>query len=212
MAISEEQLETWAKPGPIVEFTATYDTLKGVLNDSNSPYYKRDYTIFLQGSYKNGTNVYGDSDVDVVMRLNETFYTDLHLLTEEDKKHWDAARSGADYSLAQFKSDVLSWLINRYGNKVHPGTKAIFIEGNGARRDADVLVCAKLRRYRRFKDWNDQDYVEGVCFFRSDGTRIDNFPVQHSDNCTQKHKDTRNWFKHSVRVYKNLRNTMIEKS
>jgi hypothetical protein len=53
--------------------------------------------------------------------------------------------------------------------------------------------------------------VEGICFFRSDGTRIDNFPMQHSDNCTEKHKDTRNWFKHTVRVYKNLRNTMIEK-
>lgn len=211
MAISDQQLETWAKQGPTGQFTATYDTLKGVLNDSNAPYYPKDYTIFLQGSYKNDTNVYGDSDVDVVIRLNQTFYTDLDELSEEDKKLWSSARSDADYSLAQFKADVLAWLTTKYGNDVQPGTKAIFLKGSGARRDADVLVCAKLRRYHSFKSWNDQAYVEGICFFRSDGTRIDNFPAQHSDNCTQKHKDTQNWFKHTVRVYKNLRNTMVEK-
>jgi hypothetical protein len=211
VAISEQQLETWAKQGPTAQFTATYGSLKGVLNESNSPHYSKDYTVLLQGSYKNETNVYGDSDVDVIMRLNQIFYTDLDQLSEEDKKLWGAARSDADYSLAQFKADVLAWLTKKYGNDVQPGTKAIFIKGSGARRDADVLVCVNLRRYRRFKNWTDQEYVEGICFFKSDGTRIDNFPIQHSDNCTEKHKNTRDWFKHTVRVYKNLRNTMIEK-
>jgi hypothetical protein len=145
------------------------------------------------------------------MCLNQIFYTDLGQLPEEDKKLWNAARSDAAYSLPQFKADVLAWLTKKYGNDVQPGTKAIFVNGSGARRDADVLVCAKLRRYHRFKNWNDQAYVEGICFFRSDGTRIDNFSTQHSDNCTEKHKDTRSWFKYTVRVYKNLRNTMIEK-
>lgn len=212
MPISEAQLETWAKQGPTAQFTATYDTLQAVLNDSNAPYYPKDYTIFLQGSYKNDTNVYGDSDVDVVMRLNQTFYTDLDQLSEEDKKLWNASRSDADYSLSQFKTDVLSWLTKKYGSDVTSGSKAIFVRGNDSRRDADVLVCAKLRRYHRFKSWEDQSYTEGICFFRSDGTRIDNFPTQHSDNCTQKQKDTNDWFKRTVRVYKNLRNTMIQKN
>jgi hypothetical protein len=44
------------------------------------------------------------------------------------------------------------WLTKKYGNDVQPGTKAIFIKGSGARRDADVLVCAKLRRYHHFKN------------------------------------------------------------
>lgn len=212
MAISEQQLGTWAKQGPTAQFTVTYDIMKGVLNHGEAPYYPKDYKIFLQGSYKNDTNVYGDSDVDVVIRLNQSFYTDLGELPEEDTKLWNAARSDADYSPTQFKADVLAWLTKNFGDDVQPGTKAIFIKGNESRRDADVLVCAKLRRYYRFKSWNDQSYVEGICFFRSDGTRIHNFPIQHSDNCTQKHKDTRNWFKHTVRVYKNLRNTMIDKN
>lgn len=211
MPISEAQLETWAKQGLTGQFTATYETLRGVLNDSNSPYYPKSFTIFLQGSYKNDTNVYADSDVDVIIRLDEVFYTDLDKLAVEDTKLYETARSDATYSLAKFKADVVAWLTRKYGSDVKPGTKAIFIKGSGSRRDADVLVCAKLRRYYRFKNWDDQRYVEGICFFMPDGTRIDNFPIHHSDNCTKKHKDTRNWFKHTVRVYKNLRNTMIEK-
>jgi hypothetical protein len=211
MAISETQLGTWAKQGPTAQFTSTYDTLKLALNDASAPYFTKDYSIFLQGSYKNDTNLYGDSDVDVVIRLNQTFFTDLGELSEEDKKLWSSARSDADYTLQQFKTDVTTWLTKKYGNDVQPGTKAIFIKGSGSRRNADVLVCAKLRRYYRFKSWDDQSYIEGICFFRSDGTRIDNFPTQHSDNCTKKHQDTKNWFKQTVRIYKNLRNTLIEK-
>jgi hypothetical protein len=211
MAISESQLETWGKQGPTAQFTATYDTLRGVLDDRNSPYHGHDYTIFLQGSYKNDTNVYGDSDVDVVIRLNEVFFTDLRELSEEDKQVYSAARSDASYTLQQFKGEVLQWLTANYAKEVQPGTKAIFIKGSGSRRNADVLVCAKLRRFYRFKSWSDQNYDEGIAFFRSDGTRIDNFPAQHSDNCTKKHQDTNRMFKHTVRVYKNLRNTMIEK-
>lgn len=211
MTISEDQLTTWAKQGPTAQFTATYDSLKTCLNDSNSPYYPKDFSIFLQGSYKNDTNVYGDSDVDVVIRLNQTFYTDLSNLSEEDKKLWNAARSDADYTLDQFKKDVTGWLVKKYGNDVQPGTKAIYIRDNGSRRNADILVCCKHRRYTRFKSWNDQSYHEGISFFNSNGVRIDNFPTQHSDNCTTKHQDSKNWFKPTARIYKNLRNAMIEK-
>lgn len=211
MAISEEQLSTWSKQGPTPQFTATYETLRTALNDKQSGYAHRDYTLFLQGSYKNDTNVYGDSDVDLCIRLDEVYYTDLSYLSAEDTAAWNAARSGAAYSLEQFKADVITWLTKKYGSDLQIGTKALFIKGNGTRRDADVLVCAMLRRYHRFRNWQDQSFTEGICFFRKDGTRIDNFPILHSDNATTKHQDTKNWFKHTVRIYKNLRNTMLAK-
>jgi hypothetical protein len=211
VTISEEQLKTWAKLGPASQFTATYETLKTWLTDSSSPYFPKDFSIFLQGSYKNDTNVYGDSDVDIVIRLNEVFYTDLSNLSEEDKGLFNAARSKPVYTLDQFKQDVTGWLVKRYGSDVQPGKKAIYVKGNGSRRSADVLVCGKHRRYTRFKSWSDQHYYEGVSFLSSNGDLINNFPVQHSDNCTKKHQDSRNWFKHTVRIYKNLRNAMIEK-
>lgn len=98
MPISESQLETWAKQGPTSQFTSTYDTLKGALNDTNSPYYLKSFGIFLQGSYKNDTNVYGDSDVDVVIRLDSIFYTDLDFLTEEEKARYSSQRVGVVFA------------------------------------------------------------------------------------------------------------------
>jgi hypothetical protein len=212
VTISDDQLKTWAKQGPTAQFTATYDTLKNYLNDSSSPYYLKDFSVFLQRSYRNDTNVYGDSDVDVVIRLNQTFYTDLSNLSDEDTNLWNAARSDPEYTLDRFKKDVTGWLVKKYGSRVRPGTKAIYIDGDGSRRNADVLVCCKHRRYTRFKSWNDQNYIEGISFLNSSSGRIDNFPAQHSDGCTKKHQDSKNWFKHTARIYKCLRNTMIEKN
>jgi hypothetical protein len=211
MPISESQLETWSKQGPTSQFTSTYDTLKSVLNDSQSPYYLKDFTIFLQGSYKNDTNVYGDSDVDVVIRLDSIFYTDLYFLSEEERARYDAQRSPGTYTLDEFKTAVVGWLTKKYGSEVQPGKKAIVIKGNGTRRDADVLACAKLRRYYSFPTVGNPSFVDGICFFLPDGTRIENYPERHSENCTTKHQETRQWFKHTVRIFKNLRNTMIGK-
>src|SRR5260221_9933471 len=159
MPNSESQLETWSKQGPTSQFTSTYDTLKSVLNDSQSPYYLKDFTIFLQGSYKNDTNVYGDSDVDVVIRLDSIFYTDLYFLSEEERARYDAQRSPGTYTLDEFKTAVVGWLTKKYGSEVQPGKKAIVIKGNGTRRDADVLACAKLRRDYSFHTVGNPSFV-----------------------------------------------------
>jgi len=67
---------------------------------------------------------------------------------------------------------------------VEPGNKAIFVKGNGSRRDADVLAAAEHRRYTGPGD----NYHAGIVFWTSDGTEIVNFPKQHSANCTAKHQ------------------------
>jgi hypothetical protein len=156
------------------------------------------------------SNVYGDSDVDVVIRLDSVFYTDLSYLSEEDKTAYNAQRTDATYSLRDFKKEVTQWLEQKYGLFVSSGSKAISVTGVGSRRNADILVAVELRRYHKFKSLSDQSYHKGICFFESDGTRIDNFPTQHSDNCTTKHQATKRWFKHTVRIFKNMRNKLIE--
>jgi hypothetical protein len=137
---------------------------------------------------------------------------DLYFLNDEEKARHEANRSPGSYSLDEFKASVIAWLIKKYGTDVKIGSKAVFIKGNGTRRDADVLVCAKLRRYYSYPQFGDPRYTDGICFFLPDGTRIENYPERHYENCVQKQKDTRSWFKHTVRIFKNLRNTMIEKS
>ncbi len=210
MAIPESQLETWSHQGSKIQSSATYATISGVLNDINSPYYPKLFDTFLQGSYGNDTNVYRDSDVDVVIRLNNTWYNETDALEEGAKATFDRTRSPATYGYTEFRAEVLAWLVQKYGADVHPGTKAITLKATSYRREADVLPCTKFRRYRADSNGNDDKYDEGICFFKTDGTRITNFPKQHADNCTSKHQNTNNKFKPIVRIFKNMRNRMVD--
>jgi hypothetical protein len=120
--------------------------------------------------------------VDVVIRLDEVFYADLFFLNDEEKKRYEAQRVPGGYSLLEFKQAVQGWLSEKYKGDVQPGNKAIFVKGNGARRNADVLVCAKLRRYYTFLVVGEPVYTDGVCFWPSNvGDRIENFPELHSE-------------------------------
>jgi len=211
MSISESQLETWSHLGQTGQFPATYQTIKAVLDDSRAPYANRQADSFLQGSYKNETNVHGrDSDVDIVLRTRAVYYSDTDHLKPDEKAKFEKNWSAATYDLSHFKTEVVTWLQKHYGDAVVVGPKAITIAGNGSRRDADVLVCAEFHRYYSFENEYNPNKVEGICFFLPDTTRVENFPEQHHDNCTSKHKNTNRLFKPTVRVYKNLRNKLIE--
>ena len=210
MGIPESQLDTWAKQGSITQSQATYKTVRSVLEGGDAVYAKRDYSIFLQGSYGNDTNIYADSDVDVVIRMDDIHYTDLDALSDDDKAAYQAARSTAEYNYKAFKAEVITQLARHFGSDVDPGNKAVLVKGNGSRRDADVLPSVLLRKYTRFKSWNDCRYIEGICFWDSKGTMIINYPKQHSENCTTKQQNTNSWFKPTVRILKNMRNAMID--
>ncbi len=109
----------------------------------------------MQGSYKNDTNIRGDSDVDVVAQLNSTFYSNL----SEDQKR-TLGLTPATYHLSNFRDDVLKILKNYYGqSQITEGNKSIEIKANNGRLPADVIVCAQ---YRRYKTVNSYDYVEGM--------------------------------------------------
>lgn len=212
MAIPESQLETWSKQGSIGQSRDTYATVRSALEDKAAPYSNKDFVVFLQGSYSNDTNVARDSDVDVVIRLDSTFYHDAHTLASAQHEAFNRSYPGpVPYSLSQFKDEVTLWVKNKFGSSVRPGKKAIFIPASGARRDCDVLPAAQYRYYYRFNNSSDQHYAEGICFFLPDGTQIVNFPKQHSENCTNKHQATNGWFKPTVRMYKNMRNYLVDK-
>jgi hypothetical protein len=209
MSIPEAQLETWSKQGSVTQSRDTYATVRAALEAPGPPNINKNFSIFLQGSYANDTNVYAESDVDVVMLLNSTFYHDLEDLQESQKQAFHLHYANASYGPAEFNSDVTAWLKQKFGNAVQSGSKAIFIQGNGSRRDTDVVVATQYRRYYSFQSSQTQSYTEGICFFASDGTKIINYPKQHSENCTAKHQGTSSWFKPTVRILKNMRNRMV---
>lgn len=209
MAIPESQLDTWSKQGSVAQSRDTYATIKNALEAPGAPYAGKDFTVFLQGSYGNDTNVYSESDVDVVIRIDDVYYHDISGLSDEDKAAFNTARSPASYTYTDFKRDVTVWLTAKFGSSVKPGDKAILIPASGNRRNADVLVAAQYRRYHRFKSFYDHRYDEGICFWTADGTQIVNYPKQHSENCTTKHQASASWFKPTVRIFKNIRNRMV---
>jgi hypothetical protein len=209
MAVSEAQLETWSSQGSIQQSAATYKTISGVLNDTGSPYYLKNFETFLQGSYGNNTNIWADSDVDIVMRLSSVFYSDISDLTPDEKANYESKRSPAEYSLGKFKEEVTGWLTRNFGKGVDGSGKAIYVPGNGNRRDADVLACAEHHHYTSYPANGEPAYREGIVFWTKDNTKIVNYPKQHSANCTTKHQNTNSYFKPTVRIFKNIRNRMI---
>ena len=74
MAIPATQLETWSHQGAVAQSRDTYATIRRALNSDGAQYHGSDCKIFLQGSYGNDTNVYAESDVDMVICLRSTFH------------------------------------------------------------------------------------------------------------------------------------------
>src|SRR5687767_14655311 len=132
MAIPEAQLDTWSKQGSVAQSSNTYAIVKAALESAGSPYASKDFSIFLQGSYANDVNIYADSDVDIVIRLDSSFYRDLSNLTVEEQAAYRSSFSDTDYGYQEFKTDVLGQLTRKFGPAITPGNKAICIEGDGA--------------------------------------------------------------------------------
>jgi hypothetical protein len=211
MAVPESQLDTWAHQGAVAQSRDTYATIRRALESAKAAYSGQSYDIFLQGSYGNDTNIYAESDVDVVIRLDSCFYHNAADLAADQSAAFHAAHPGAaSYNLTDFKRDVVARLRDEYKAAAAVGTKAVNIQASNNRRSADVIVAAEYRRYYRFNGRADQSHVTGLCFCASDGTKIINYPKQHSDNLTAKHQATNSWFKPTVRILKNLRGKLVD--
>jgi hypothetical protein len=210
MTIPENQLDTWSHQGSVTQSKNTYATIKLALEDSETDYADQAYTIFLQGSYGNDTNIYAESDVDVVIRLDSLFYYNINRLRADEQALFQKNLSASSYSYKTFKSGVVKALEKRFGkSSVDDGNKAITIKADGNRRKADVLVSAAFRNYSSYSA-QSVSYEEGICFWNGAGTQIANYPRQHSANCTVKHKDTSGYFKPMVRILKNMRSKLVD--
>jgi hypothetical protein len=210
MAIPEAQLNTWSHQGSVTQSSGTYQTVRNALTAASAPYAGRAYDVFLQGSYGNDTNIYAESDVDTVIRLDAIYGYDLSGLPADQQAAFRQAFGPATYTFAEFKQGVATRLADAFGARnVSFGTKTFKIEPNGARRKTDVLACYQYRYYTRFVSHADYLYFPGVTFPTSSGEWIVNYPKLHSDNCTAKHQATNGWFKPTVRIFKNMRTRLV---
>jgi hypothetical protein len=207
--IPETQLATWANQGATTSAAATYASIEAALNASTSRVRTRNKEIYLQGSYKNSTNVRGDSDVDIIVQLNETFTSDVSHLDAVQLRRYQAEWSPASYSWSEFRRDVLDALRSSFGTAaVRERNKCITVLASSSRLSADVVVAIQHRRYTRFSSAYDQAYHEGIAFWTQRNTRrIENWPKQHHNNGVAKNRpmQTNGRYKPAVRMFKNAR-------
>jgi hypothetical protein len=209
MSIPESQLDTWSHQGSVQQSCDTYATVKRSLEASDTKYADKSCEVFLQGSYGNDTNIYAESDVDVVIRTDSIYYYDTSALSPQELQTFNTSFTAATYTYAEYKSHVVQALQKSFGqNDAKPGERAIKIKANGTRRSSDVIVATQFRRY--YSGPLGPLYVPGICFFTSTGTRIANYPKQHSANLTTKHQATNQWFKPMVRILKNMRSKLVK--
>ena len=152
--------------------------------------------VFLQGSYKNGTNLRRDSDVDVVVRLPYQLKPRLVALTgqqpERDADHhatWERWRS--------FRRLALRAMRQRFGTAAKSGRKTIKLEKGDLHADADLVVTLSYRN--------------GIGFYLPDEQRwVVSYPQQHHERGAEKEEATGRRFKRTIRMYKAARNRLVE--
>ncbi|HEX9428788.1 MAG TPA: nucleotidyltransferase, partial [Candidatus Bathyarchaeia archaeon] len=166
MPIPESQLETWTHQGATTTAKATHEAIRRALAAESSPIKDKDCDIYLQGSYKNDTNIRGDSDVDIVVQLNSTFDPNLASLKADQVRAFHETYSNATYLWSHFRADVLAALRASLGSgNVQEGNKSLKVAAASGRLPSDVVPCLLHRVYVDFHSVADQRYVEGIVFY-----------------------------------------------
>ena len=211
MAIPERQLETWANQGATATSQSTYTSIKNCLDTGDWNGEMR-FKRYLQGSYKNTTNIYANSDVDVVVELTSTFYSNKQNFNEDARKQYDEYFSDAKFGLEDFKQAIIKRLKEYYGNDlIEEGEKAIRIKAANGRLDADIVCCSTFKKFKSFSKVNPSNYDSGITFLeKTSRQRVINFPNSHYDNGTTKNSGCNSNFKPATRILKNIKAKIVD--
>jgi hypothetical protein len=206
MAPLEADFREWSKPPTATEDQRCVNAESVVRNAIRlyAPLATRNLEVFAQGSYRNGTNVRVDSDVDVCVRCTDVCFT----TTPPGYSNSSFGLVDATYTYAEFKDDVGQALRSYLGTgAVSRGKKAFDLHENTYRVDADVVPTFEHRLYQ-VQD-GTYSYRAGTELHPDNGGRIVNWPQQNYANGTQKNVATGTRFKKLVRVLKRLRYDMV---
>ena len=206
----EDTFTSWAK-GPGTTEQAKCEHAESAIRKAlaaNERLADMDISVFAQGSYRNRTNVKQDSDVDICVRLNTTFFPEY----PPGKTREDFGIGPGSITFRDYKSLVETALRDYFGSDtVHRGNKAFDIHANTYRVDADVVATFEHRRYSGGRNPDgSHHYLSGIGFNTDGGKLILNWPDQAYDNGVQKHTATGRRYKKLIRIFKRLRNLMQE--
>ena len=146
MKISEDTFISWSQGPAKTEADKCDNAEKAVLKaiKADAQLANLNITVFAQGSYRARTNVRQNSDVDICIRYNSTFFPDYPPgTTKETFGNVDGTMAFGD-----FKNMVRAALESRFGKGgAVRGNKAFDVHANTYRIDADVVPTFEHRRY-----------------------------------------------------------------
>lgn len=210
----ENDFSQWARPPGRTEDERCENAIKAIRNAiaENDKLKSRTLKIFPHGSYHNSVNVRQDSDVDVGILCDESFFRHLPDGTTPET----FSLIPATYVYTQFKNEIEEALTEHLGyGAVRRGNKAINIRENTYHVEADIAPFFEYRFYS-----HDGTYRCGVALSPDNGGLIYNYPERildswpqipmHFENGVAKNKKTDRSYKGVVRIIKKLRNEMEE--
>lgn len=206
---SEDIFKSWGAPPGTTEQQkmANAEAAINKAIKANAQLATRDISIIPQGSYRSKTNVKQDSDVDICVCLNSTFFT--HYPTGKTDQCYGNSEGSINFS--DYKNLIQTALSDYFGYQyITPGNKAFDIHSNTYRVDADVVPAFAHRHY--YGDGQNDFYQPtGIAFLTSnENKRIVNWPHHTYENGKNKHDRTGQRFRKMVRIIKRLRNEMQE--
>lgn len=210
MTIPEGQLQTWSHQGATASASALYERIRIALQNDTA-LRDQNFEVFLQGSYRNSTNIRGDSDVDVVVKLNDTYMPDYSLLDAYTRNVVEGSSSSATYTLTDFRRDVSNAIRRAFPtHAITEGGKSIKIPRTANNIPADVVPCLEYRLYRPPQTLlGDAIYIDGIWLWDVQRNQeVASFPRQSYENGVAKHGRTNEWYKPTVRIFKNARGWM----
>ncbi|MFJ7063487.1 nucleotidyltransferase [Streptomyces microflavus] len=164
----------------------------------HEPFQGLDITVASKGSYPNNTNVRGDSDVDIMVKLNDPFHTNGFLGPQNFYT--------GPWTRQKLRQEVEDALTNHFGWVDTDHNLAVYVpEVAGSRPSIDVVPCFK---------WVAHDssvpgggHVGSVVYGR-DGKRVINWSELQLANGRTKNNNTNYRYKFVVRVLKNVENDL----
>jgi len=193
MLLTGTKLSAWSHPHSAMASKRAHVSIREALDSYTLSAKGFKYSIFLQGSYKNNTNLRNDSDVDVVLQLEESIETRVIALSgsrlEQDQSHQTPYQRWKS-----FRNQVLHALRATYGtNGVTSGRKSLKVHKNVIPAAADVVVTLR--------------YDNGLAFYLPSEHRwVVSYPQCHYERGLEKEYATSNRYKRIIRMFKATRN------
>lgn len=209
--------DTWAAPPSQTEIDERDRTEKQIRNALQAwpAVARRNFRVFVKGSYRSGTNVRRGSDLDLAVELLGASATDRSFIVEKafSARELPDSRLGLvsapiEYGEARktFKDDCVDALVDAFGpTMVERHNKCIEVSEKSTTLPADVVPCSTHRRYD-----SQVAHYDGIEITPDRGPKIVNWPQQDYDNGVAKNGRTSRRYKRVVRGLKALENRMAE--